>query len=71
MTTIAMGAGMLPLALGFAGESSMRAPMAWAVIGGLVTSTALSLLVVPAAYTVLDDAGHWVARRLKGKPAAA
>ncbi len=71
MTTIAMGAGMLPLALGFAGESSMRAPMAWAVIGGLVTSTALSLLVVPAAYTVLDDAGSWVARRFKGKPAAA
>jgi len=40
----------------------MRAPMAWAVIGGLVTSTALSLLVVPAAYTVLDDAGAWIAR---------
>ncbi|MFO1453380.1 MAG: efflux RND transporter permease subunit [Lysobacterales bacterium] len=72
MTTIAMGAGMLPLALGFAGESSMRAPMAWAVIGGLVTSTALSLLVVPAAYTVLDDlGGSWVAQRLKGTPAAA
>ncbi|WP_374248392.1 efflux RND transporter permease subunit [Thermomonas sp.] len=69
MTTIAMGAGMLPLALGFSGESSMRAPMAWAVIGGLVTSTALSLLVVPAAYTVLDDAGHWFARRWRGAKA--
>ena len=70
MTTIAMGAGMLPLALGFSGDSSFRAPMAWAVIGGLVTSTALSLLVVPAAYTVLDDAGQWFARRWHNKGAA-
>ena len=59
------------VALGFSGESSMRAPMAWAVIGGLVTSTALSLLVVPAAYTVLDDAGNWIARRWTGKSAQA
>lgn len=64
MTTIAMGAGMLPLALGFAGDSSFRAPMAWAVIGGLITSTALSLIVIPAAYTVLDDLGGWIARKL-------
>ena len=56
--------GMLaPLALGLSGDSSLRAPMAWAVIGGLVTSTLLSLIVVPAAYTVLHDAGDWVARR--------
>jgi len=68
MTTIAMGAGMLPLALGFSGDSSFRAPMAWAVIGGLITSTALSLIVIPAAYTVLHDVGDWVARRLgRGK----
>ena len=64
MTTIAMGAGMLPLALGFSGDSSFRAPMAWAVIGGLITSTALSLLVIPAAYTVLHDFGDWVGRKL-------
>ncbi|TAN68349.1 MAG: efflux RND transporter permease subunit [Methylobacter sp.] len=56
MTTIAMGAGMLPIALG-AGEAdpSFRSPMAIAVIGGLVTSTLLSLLVIPVAYTYLDD----------------
>jgi multidrug efflux pump subunit AcrB len=65
MTTIAMGAGMLPLALGFSGDSSFRAPMAWAVIGGLITSTALSLLVIPAAYTVLHDVGDWFGRRLR------
>ena len=65
MTTIAMGAGMLPLALGFSGDSSFRAPMAWAVIGGLITSTALSLIVIPAAYTVLHDAGDWFARKFR------
>lgn len=64
MTTIAMGAGMLPLALGLSGDSSFRAPMAWAVIGGLITSTALSLVVIPAAYTVLDDLGDWLNRKL-------
>lgn len=64
MTTIAMGAGMLPLALGFSGDSSFRAPMAWAVIGGLITSTALSLIVIPATYTVLHDLGDWLARKL-------
>ncbi len=63
MTTIAMGAGMLPLALGFSGDSSFRAPMAVAVIGGLITSTLLSLIVIPATYTVLDDFGSWVARK--------
>jgi multidrug efflux pump subunit AcrB len=53
MTSIAMGAGMLPVALGLSGDSSFRAPMGIAVIGGLVTSTVLSLLVVPAAYAVV------------------
>jgi multidrug efflux pump subunit AcrB len=65
MTTIAMGAGMLPLALGFSGDSSFRAPMAWAVIGGLITSTALSLIVIPAAFTVVDDLGEWLTRRFR------
>ncbi len=50
MTTVAMIAGLLPLALGIGGESSFRTPMAAAVIGGLVTSTALSLLIVPVVY---------------------
>ncbi|MFP7722788.1 efflux RND transporter permease subunit [Lysobacter sp. A3-1-A15] len=66
MTTLAMGAGMLPLALGLSGDSSFRAPMAWAVIGGLITSTLLSLIVVPAAYTVLHDVGDWFSRRFRG-----
>jgi multidrug efflux pump subunit AcrB len=55
MTTIAMGAGMMPLALGFGADPSFRSPMAVAVIGGLITSTLLSLLVVPAVYTFVDD----------------
>jgi multidrug efflux pump subunit AcrB len=63
MTSLAMMAGMMPIALGFSGDSSFRAPMAVAVIGGLVTSTLLSLLVIPAAFTVLDDLGGWFARR--------
>jgi len=61
MTTIAMGAGMLPIALGMGGaDSSFRSPMAVAVIGGLVTSTLLSLLVIPVAYTYLDDFNSWI-----------
>jgi multidrug efflux pump subunit AcrB len=56
MTTVAMGAGMLPLALGLGdADTSFRAPMAIAVIGGLVTSTILSLLVVPVVFTYVDD----------------
>ncbi|WP_445370449.1 efflux RND transporter permease subunit [Methylomonas sp. HW2-6] len=55
MTTIAMGAGMLPIALGLGADPSFRAPMAITVIGGLLTSTALSLVVIPVAYTAIDD----------------
>jgi len=63
MTTIAMGAGMLPIALGWgASDASFRSPMAIAVIGGLITSTVLSLLVIPAVFTYVDDAGGWVKR---------
>lgn len=69
MTTLAMGAGMMPIALGFSGDSAFRAPMAIAVIGGLITSTLLSLIVVPAAFTVLDDLGDWFTRRFRRKPA--
>jgi len=63
MTSLAMGAGMLPIALGFSGDSSFRAPMAVAVIGGLITSTLLSLIVIPAAYTLMDDLGTWFSKR--------
>ena len=66
MTTIAMGAGMLPLALGWGADPSFRAPMAIAVIGGLITSTLLSLLVVPAVFTYIDDLEHWF-KRMAGK----
>ena len=50
MTTVAMGAGMLPIALGLGNRSSFRAPMAIVVIGGLITSTFLSLLVIPVVF---------------------
>ncbi len=69
MTTLAMGAGMMPIALGFAGDSSFRAPMAIAVIGGLITSTLLSLIVIPAAFTVVDDLGNWLSRKFHRRPA--
>ena len=54
MTTIAMGAGMLPIALGIGVDPSFRAPMAIVVIGGLITSTFLSLLVIPVVFTLVD-----------------
>jgi multidrug efflux pump subunit AcrB len=56
MTTIAMGAGMLPIALGLGVDPSFRSPMAIVVIGGLITSTFLSLLVIPVVFTYVDDA---------------
>lgn len=66
MTTIAMTAGMLPLALEWgAGDGSFRSPMAIAVIGGLLTSTVLSLLVIPVAYTFVDDFEQLIARAFK------
>src|SRR3546814_16022077 len=68
MTTLAMGAGMMPIALGFSGDSSFRAPMAIAVIGGLITSTLLSLIVIPAAFTVIDDLGEWVSTKFHRRP---
>ena len=55
MTTVAMGAGMLPIAIGFGTDPSFRAPMAIVVIGGLITSTFLSLLVIPVLFTYVDD----------------
>jgi multidrug efflux pump subunit AcrB len=66
MTSLAMGAGMLPIALGWGSDPSFRAPMAIAVIGGLVTSTLLSLLVVPAVFTWIDDLAG-LPRQLRGQ----
>ena len=62
MTTSAMVFGMLPLALGLGSGGEMRAPMARAVIGGLIASTLLTLIVVPIVYTLLDDAAGWLRR---------
>lgn len=64
MTTIAMGAGMLPIALGIGADAEFRAPMAIAVIGGLISSTALSLVYVPAVFTVMDDLEVWLGKKL-------
>ena len=65
MTTVAMIAGMSPIALGLGADSSFRQPMAIAVIGGLLTSTALSLLIVPVVYTYIDDLEHWLGRTFR------
>ena len=63
MTTIAMVAGMIPLVIGLGdADNSFRAPMAAAVIGGLMTSTILSLLVTPSFFTIVDDIEHFVGR---------
>ena len=72
MTTLAMGAGMVPLAVGWgAADSSFRSPMAVAVIGGLMTSTVLSLLVIPSVFTLVDDLEHglgWLKRKMMRQP---
>jgi HAE1 family hydrophobic/amphiphilic exporter-1 len=64
MTTLAMIFGMLPIAVAMGEGGGFRAPMARAVIGGLITSTMLTLVVVPVAYTYFDDIGGWVRRKL-------
>jgi hydrophobic/amphiphilic exporter-1 (mainly G- bacteria), HAE1 family len=64
MTTLAMVVGMIPVALAMGEGGGFRAPMARAVIGGLITSTMLTLIVVPVAYTYFDDLGTWVKRKI-------
>ena len=64
MTTIAMAMGMLPTALGVSSGSEFRQPLAIAVIGGLVSSTALSLILVPVVYAVMDDLENWLRPKL-------
>ncbi|MFZ4605874.1 MAG: efflux RND transporter permease subunit [Caulobacter sp.] len=75
MTTVAMGAGMLPVAMGFGEDTEFRSPMAIAVIGGLITSTLLSLLFVPVIFTIVDQITTWgrgrLARRFAGQKAPA
>jgi multidrug efflux pump subunit AcrB len=64
MTTIAMIAGMLPIALGLGAGAEARAPMAICVVGGLITSTLLTLVVVPVVFTYVDDFQNWCSRFL-------
>ncbi len=66
MTTLAMAAGMLPTALGIGEGSEVRQPMAIAVIGGLITSTMLSLVLVPVMYEIIDSFEQRIRLRLAG-----
>ncbi len=80
MTTFAMGAGMMPVALGWGADVEFRQPMAIAVVGGLISSTFLSLLFIPPIFTIVDDvpgfvkraprnvmnAGRWIVRKVRG-----
>jgi HAE1 family hydrophobic/amphiphilic exporter-1 len=70
MTTLAMIFGMVPLAFALSEGSEMRAPMGQAVIGGVITSSLLTLVVVPVAYCYLDDLSEWIRRRF-GRPTPA
>ena len=65
MTTIAMVAGMLPVALALGGDGSWRAPMGIVVIGGLILSTALTLVIVPAGFSIAVSVEEWLAPRMK------
>ena len=69
MTTMAMIFGMLPLFFGLGEGAEFRSPMARAVVGGLITSTLLTLIVVPVVYTILDDVTAWLFRK-RAKPVA-
>lgn len=70
MTTFAMGAGMLPVAIGWGADVEFRQPMAIAVVGGLISSTFLSLLFIPPIFTIVDDIAKWISRHLGGGFAA-
>jgi HAE1 family hydrophobic/amphiphilic exporter-1 len=63
MTTLAMVFGMVPLAFALSEGSEQRAPMGQAVIGGVITSSLLTLVVVPVIYCYLDDLAGWAKRR--------
>jgi len=70
MTTMAMIFGMIPVAAGFGAGSELRQPMGVSVIGGLITSTLLTLIAVPVAYSLVDDLGHRARGRVaRRKPA--
>jgi HAE1 family hydrophobic/amphiphilic exporter-1 len=64
MTTLALIAGMLPVALGIGEGAEFRAPLGRAVIGGVITSTLLTLVVIPTFYEILDEWREWVFHKL-------
>ena len=68
MTTLAMIFGMVPLAFAVSEGSEQRAPMGQAVIGGVITSSLLTLVVVPVVYCYMDDLANWARRRWAGQP---
>jgi len=70
MTTLAMIFGMVPLAFAITEGSEQRAPMGQAVIGGVITSSLLTLVVVPVVYCYMDDLANWARRRWNRKPAS-
>ncbi|HEX2762437.1 MAG TPA: efflux RND transporter permease subunit [Allosphingosinicella sp.] len=65
MTTVAMVAGMLPIAMSFTGDGSWRAPMGVVVIGGLILSTLLTLVIVPAGFSLADSFEQWLGKRAR------
>jgi HAE1 family hydrophobic/amphiphilic exporter-1 len=72
MTTLALIAGMIPVAIGHGEGADFRAPLGRAVIGGVITSTLLTLLVIPTVYEIIDDFRSWVAAKFRrGAPRAA
>jgi HAE1 family hydrophobic/amphiphilic exporter-1 len=68
MTTFALIAGMVPVALGHGEGAQFRSPLGVAIIGGVLTSTMLTLLVIPTFYEVMDEARRWLARRFGFTP---
>ena len=67
MTTFALIAGMVPVAIGAGEGADFRAPLGRAVIGGVITSTVLTLLVIPTFYEILTDWRDWLGARLLGR----
>ena len=71
MTAFSTIAGILPIAIGFGAGAESRRPMGIAVVGGMLTSTFLTLFVIPVAYTLLSDLGLWIRRTLRRSPVSA
>jgi len=70
MTTLALIAGMLPVAIGHGEGADFRAPLGRAVIGGVITSTLLTLIVIPTVYEILDEFKEWATAKFRGKKSA-